>query len=281
MAEENNIETEEEEEDIDLDELDAELDELDTDLEESDEEEQDSDIEEEDSNTDEEIAEEEVSESDEEGEKSEIDKDLDELNSDLEEPEEEEGEISDMEEEGALDEEEFEEEDNKEGEEKNIIEGSLFVAGRPIDLDELSQKTNIGKIRLKEILENLMMDYLMRPTSLEIVQIQDKFSLQIKPEYSEKIKKFAQTGLIPDKFLKTLTIIALKQPLMKAQLIKIRGSGAYDHVKWLIMNGFIEANKKGRSSELLTLDKFSDTFGLSRDKQTLKQEMIAQLGIKE
>ena len=136
-------------------------------------------------------------------------------------------------------------------------------------------------IYLAEILKELAMDYLMRSTSLEIVQIQDKFSLQIKPEYTPNVKKFASGGLIPDKHLKTLTIIALKQPLLKSTLVKIRGSGAYDHVKFLLDRGFIEARRKGRSAELTTTEQFADTFGLSRDLPTLKQQMITQLGIPE
>ena len=130
-------------------------------------------------------------------------------------------------------------------------------------------------------LEELMLDYLMRATSLEIVQIQDKFSLQIKPEYTPNVKKFATGGLIPDRHLKTLTIIALKQPILKSKLVKIRGSGAYEHVKFLLDRGFINAIKKGRSYELMTTENFADTFGLSRDVSTLKKQMITQLGIND
>jgi segregation and condensation protein B len=164
---------------------------------------------------------------------------------------------------------------------KNIIEGALFVAGRPISLEELNIKTEIRKKDLEKSLEELMLDYLMRATSLEIVQIQDKFSLQIKPEYTPNVKKFATGGLIPDRHLKTLTIIALKQPILKSKLIKIRGSGAYEHVKFLLDRGFISAMKKGRSYELMTTENFSDTFGLSRDVSTLKKQMVNQLGIND
>ena len=164
---------------------------------------------------------------------------------------------------------------------KNIVEGALFVAGRPVSVEELNIKTEIKKRELEEFLNELAMDYLMRSTALEIVQIQDKYSLQIKPEYTPNVKKFASGGLIPDKHLKTLTIIALKQPILKSTLVKIRGSGAYDHVKFLLDRGFIETYRKGRSHEIITTDQFADTFGLSRDIQTLKKQMVTQLGINE
>ncbi len=164
---------------------------------------------------------------------------------------------------------------------KNIVEGALFVAGRPVSVEELNIKTEIKKREISEFLNELAMEYLMRSTALEIVQIQDKYSLQIKPEFTPNVKKFASGGLIPDKHLKTLTIIALKQPILKSTLVKIRGSGAYDHVKFLLDRGFIELFKKGRSHEIITTEQFADTFGLSRDIQTLKKQMITQLGINE
>ncbi|MHA1519309.1 MAG: SMC-Scp complex subunit ScpB [Promethearchaeota archaeon] len=164
---------------------------------------------------------------------------------------------------------------------KNVVEGALFVAGRPVSIEELNAKTNIGKRDLESFLEELCMDYLVRSTALELVAVQDKFSLQIKPEYTPNVKKFATGGLIPDRILKTLTIIALKQPLMKSMLIKLRGSTAYEHVKFLIDRGYIDARKKGRSHELMTTDQFADTFGLSRDIPTLKKEMILQLELQD
>lgn len=164
---------------------------------------------------------------------------------------------------------------------KNIVEGALFVAGRPVSIEEIHAKSDLGKKEIQDLLDEIAMDYLMRPTALEIVQIQEKYSLQIKPEYTPKLKNFASGGLIPDRILKTLTIIALKQPLLKSKLVKIRGSTAYEHVKYLVENGYIEAYKKGRSSELITTDLFADTFGLSRDINELKKQMIIQLGVKE
>jgi len=162
---------------------------------------------------------------------------------------------------------------------KNIVEGALFVAGRALSMDELNTKTEIRKSKLNELLMELAMEYLERPTAMEIIQIQEKWVLQIKAEYTPKVKKFATTGLIPDRILKTLTIVALKQPMLKSNLIKIRGSGAYEHVKYLLDRGYCEGIKKGRSVSLTTTDQFADTFGLSRDVETLKKQLIIQLGM--
>lgn len=66
---------------------------------------------------------------------------------------------------------------------------------------------------------------------------------------------------------------------MKSMVIKLRGSGAYEHVKYLLENALIEAKKKGRSHELSTTDKYAEMFGLPKDKEEMKRTMIAQLGL--
>jgi segregation and condensation protein B len=126
------------------------------------------------------------------------------------------------------------------------------------------------------------MDYMDRITSLEIVQVgDDKFAMQIKPEFTDKVKKFTTGGLIPEAVMRTLTVIALKQPIMKSLLIKLRGSGAYEHVKFLLDRGLVRSEKKGRSDEVTTTDGFADMFGLSRDVNKLKLQLKTQLGVKE
>jgi segregation and condensation protein B len=162
---------------------------------------------------------------------------------------------------------------------KNRIEAAMFIAGRPVSSEELSIKLEIGKKQIEELIKELALDYMDRITSIEIVQVGEKYSMQIKPEYTEHVKKFTTGGLIPEAVMRTLTIIALKQPISKSLVVKMRGAGAYDHIKFLIDRGFIEQSKKGRSMDLETTDQFSDTFGLSRDKRKLKEVLIQQLGI--
>ena len=160
---------------------------------------------------------------------------------------------------------------------KNQIEAALFVAGRPLGLEELSSKLEIKQDLIKNIINELAFEFLDRTTAIEIVQIGDKYSMQIKPEYTEKVAKFAAGGLIPQRIMRTLTIIALKQPILKSKLIKIRGSGAYEHVKWLLDNEFINAIKKGRTHELTTNQKFAETFGFSTNVEEMKKQIISQL----
>jgi segregation and condensation protein B len=164
---------------------------------------------------------------------------------------------------------------------RNLIEASLYAAGSPLTIEEISTKLEISKKEVEELVNELAFDYLERTTALIIAQIGDRFQMQIRPEYTEKVSQFAKGGAIAEKYLRTLTVIALKQPLLKSTLVKIRGTGAYEHVKYLIDNGFINAVKKGRSHELTTTDKYADMFGLPKDKTELKRAMATQLGIED
>jgi len=191
-------------------------------------------------------------------------------------------------EEGAIISEEFEEsEEEKQARmereirdfHRNQIEASLYAAGKPLDVEELSTKLEIPKKEVRELINELAFDYLDRSTALVIAQMGERYQMQIKPEYTEKVSKFAKGGAIAEKYLRTLTIIALKQPIMKSMVIKLRGSGAYEHVKYLIDNALINGVKKGRSQELSTTDKYAEMFGLPKDKSEMKRVMIAQLGL--
>ncbi len=164
---------------------------------------------------------------------------------------------------------------------RNLIEASLYAAGRPLTIEELSTKLEFSKKEVEELVNEVAFDYLERSTALVIAQIGDRYQMQIRPEYTEKVSKFAKGGAIAERYLRTLTVIALKQPVLKSMVIKLRGTGAYEHIKYLIDNGFINAVKKGRSHELTTTDTYADMFGLPKDKTELKRAMITQLGIEE
>ncbi|HUW90480.1 MAG TPA: SMC-Scp complex subunit ScpB [Candidatus Nanopelagicaceae bacterium] len=164
---------------------------------------------------------------------------------------------------------------------RNLIEGALYAAGRPLDVEELSTKLEIPKKEVEELVRVVAFDYLEHEGALIVAQIGEKYQMQLRPELTETVSKFAKGGAIAERYLRTLTVIALKQPILKSTVIKLRGSGAYEHVKYLLDNDLISAEKKGRSAELTTTDKYADMFGLPKNKEELKRMMVSQLGLGE
>ena len=164
---------------------------------------------------------------------------------------------------------------------RNQIEASLYVAGKPLTIEELSTKLEISKKEVEELINDIAFDYLERSTALVVNRVGESYQMALKSEYIEKVSKFAKGGAIAEKYLRTLTVIALKQPILKSLVVKIRGSGAYEHIKYLLDNGLVFAVKKGRSQELTTTDKYAEMFGLPKNKEDMKRVMIAQLGLDE
>jgi segregation and condensation protein B len=68
--------------------------------------------------------------------------------------------------------------------------------------------------------------------------------------------------------LRTLATIALKKRILQSDLVDLRGSGAYDHIKELIAQNFIERKRQsdGRSFWLTLSEKFHRTFAIKTDE---------------
>lgn len=155
---------------------------------------------------------------------------------------------------------------------RNQMEAVLFVSGKAISAEEISVKLGISKLLIEELLEELAFAYLERSTSLEIAKVGEKYILQMKPEFTDHVKKFASGGLIREAVMRTLTIIAAKQPILQSKLSKLR-SGAGEHIRDMLDMDLIRRVKKGRSYLITTTDKFADMFGLSRNVEMMKEQI--------
>jgi len=156
-----------------------------------------------------------------------------------------------------------------------LIEAALYVSGRPLDLKTLC---SLLKTRSKRKVENLIRilieEYKNRDTALEILQLEDeRFVLQLKAEYTPEVRRLALKPLLSPGPLKTLSYIAYRQPISQKQVIDVRGTHAYGHVKQLEDMGLIERERRGRTLVLRTTEYFADYFGLSHNPQILKKQL--------
>jgi segregation and condensation protein B len=156
-----------------------------------------------------------------------------------------------------------------------LLEAALYVAGRPLDLNELCSVLNTrSKKKTKKYTKMLIREYSGRNTSLEILELKDeRYVLQLKADYTPLVKKLVNRPLLSSGPLKTLSYIAYRQPVSQKRLIEVRGQHAYGHVKVLKDMGLIAAEPAGRSMTLRTTDYFADYFGLTHDTVTMKREL--------
>ena len=144
---------------------------------------------------------------------------------------------------------------------KNSVEAVLFTTGRFLDLNELSNLTGIASVgSLKDALNFLIEDYKNRNSSLEIVEDGGKFKLNIKKDFLYLTTKLLSETEFDKPTQETLALIAYKQPVFQSEIIKMRGTTAYDHVKKLKDMEFLTSEKSGRTRLLKTTSKFYDYF---------------------
>jgi segregation and condensation protein B len=156
-----------------------------------------------------------------------------------------------------------------------LMEAALYVAGRPLDLNELCAVLGSrSKKKAKKFVTMLMQEYATRNTALEILELKDeRYVLQLKATFTPLVKKLVNRPLLSSGPLKTLSYIAYRQPISQKRVIEVRGQHAYGHIKLLKEMGLVAAERSGRSMSLRTTDYFADYFGLTQDTATMKKDL--------
>ena len=156
-----------------------------------------------------------------------------------------------------------------------IVEAALYVAGRPLDLKELCSvlKTR-SKNKARKLAKTLMQEYASRKTALEVLELKDeRYVLQLKAEFTPRVRKLVKRPLLSKGPLKTLAYIAYRQPVSQKKVVDVRGHHVYGHIKLLKETGLVVGDRKGRSTVLRTTEYFADYFGLSHDLSTMKRQL--------
>ncbi|NEO50028.1 SMC-Scp complex subunit ScpB [Moorena sp. SIO3H5] len=141
------------------------------------------------------------------------------------------------------------------------IEAILYLKGQPVSIEEISEYAQCDREKVADGLIELMADYAHRDSALEVVETPAGYSLQLRATFSKLLQ-----NLIPAELgtgaLRTLAAIALKGPITQADLVNLRGSGAYQHIQELVELDFVQKRRQteGRSYWLQVTEKFHQHF---------------------
>lgn len=143
------------------------------------------------------------------------------------------------------------------------LEAILYLKGRSLSLQELSQLANCSERTVEVALLELIADYAQRDTALEITSHAGRYSLQLRPGLGDLVRDLLPVNL-STATLRTLATIALKKRILQSELVELRGSGAYDHIKELLQQNFIERQRhsEGRSYWISLTETFHRTFSV-------------------
>lgn len=158
---------------------------------------------------------------------------------------------------------------------RSTIEAAFYAADRPLTLGELREILGTSsETYARKLVDALIADYEKRGGPLTLAETaKDTFTLRLRDEYLSKLDKVIPKARLYRGALKTLAMIAYKQPIYQARLADLRGGRVYDHVKQLTALGFVESRPFGRTRVLRTSRKFAGYFGFEDDMGKIRERL--------
>ncbi len=157
---------------------------------------------------------------------------------------------------------------------KGKIEAVLFLTDKPIHAAAVARIVNTDVQLVRKCLLELIHDYEERAGGLEIAQ-DNGYMIQVKDEFAAIVEEFLPMDMSVA-LLRTLSAIAIKQPVVQSEIVRVRGAGAYDHIKELLSRELVFKKEEGRSPTLTTTRKFQEYFRLTGDARGLRQDIKKQ-----
>ena len=151
---------------------------------------------------------------------------------------------------------------------KAALEAILFSMGDSIDPETISRALEVGEEEILSVLEEMSQEYEAPERGIRIIKLEGRYQLATKKEqYPALIRLVRQPRKInlTDVAMETLSIIAYKQPVTRAQIEKIRGVSCDHAINRLLEYGLIcEAGRleaPGRPILFGTTEEFLRHFG--------------------
>lgn len=150
------------------------------------------------------------------------------------------------------------------------IEGILFAMGTTVEADKIAKALEIEEKQVKEAIKSLTEKYESEGRGIRITELDGAYQMCTAPdiyEYLINIAKQPRKYTLTDSVLETLSIIAYKQPVTKAEIEKIRGVSSDHPVSKLVEFGLVtelgRLDAPGRPMLFGTTEEFLRTFGVS------------------
>jgi len=158
---------------------------------------------------------------------------------------------------------------------QQLCEAALYVSGRPLDLKTIGSVIGArSEEKIRSIARAIAERYAKLDSPVQVLELPDgRFVMQLRPEFAKHVRKLSNRPLLTPGPLRTLSFIALRQPIAQSHVVRVRGKLAYQHVKQLKEMDLISYDKIGRSRLLRTTTTFADYFNLNHDPSIMKKEL--------
>ena len=152
---------------------------------------------------------------------------------------------------------------------EGAIEAILFTMGEAVELCQIAKAIQQDKATTEKLIHNLMDKYQDEGRGIHIIELENSYQLCTKRDYYGCLIRIAmqpQKPALTDVMLETLSIIAYKQPVTKAEIEKIRGVKC-DHainklVEYSLVRELGRLDAPGRPILFGTTEEFLRCFGV-------------------
>lgn len=183
---------------------------------------------------------------------------------------------------------------------KAKIEAILFAIGKSVRLTAIAEAVELDEDTVKKVIHTMMDEYEDEGHGISIIELEDSFQMCTKTEMYEtliKVTNVPKKHNLTDALLETLSIVAYKQPVTRADIEAIRGVKSDHAVNKLIEYGLIEEAGRlqapGKPLVFGTTEDFLRSFGIksledlpvigqeAEDEFKLEAEKEAQLSFED
>ncbi len=160
---------------------------------------------------------------------------------------------------------------------KRKVEAILFALAREAKAEDLSRLCSISISDAEQAVQELIQEYENNSGSLRVVPRENGWKMSVKDEFMPLVSGIIKETELDKGLMETLAVIAWKYPITQAEVIKLRHSKAYEHLKQLMEMGFIAKEKSGRTYKIKLGQKFFEYFDLpSKEAKEAFKKMIPE-----
>ena len=149
------------------------------------------------------------------------------------------------------------------------IEAILFTMGESVEITKIAKALELKPGEVKKIVKSMQEKMNDSSRGTKIIELDGAYQMCTKPEMYEaliRVAKQPRKQVLTDVLMETLSIIAYKQPITKAEIEKIRGVKS-DHavnklVEYSLVKELGRLDAPGRPILFGTTEEFLRTFGV-------------------
>jgi segregation and condensation protein B len=149
------------------------------------------------------------------------------------------------------------------------LEAILFVTEAPVPVGELAEVLEVPKPQVEALIEELRSELDARGSGLILRSSAGGWRLYSSPDaypYLERFSSSATARRVSPAAMETLSVIAYRQPVSRAQVSEIRGVDSDSAVRTLERLGLVEEKERlnlpGNPAVYITSDLFLEKMGL-------------------